>query len=191
MISQEEFLEILIEKLNRHGIPYMVSGSVSSSLYGQPRATKDIDIVIAPTKKKLLSFAESLGGNYYVSIESVKNAFAHNSMFNVIDTQYGWKVDFIIRKNRPFSQREFKRRCSAKIKDLHIWVTSPEDALLSKLEWAKNSQSEQHLRDALGVAVVQWHRLDMNYLRKWAKELQVESSLEQILEQAEKLLASE
>ena len=190
MASQEVFLEGLIEKLNQQDIPYMLSGSVSSSLHGQPRATKDVDIVIAPTEEQILNFANMLGERYYVNLDAVRYAFAHNSMFNVIDNESGWKADFIIRKDRPFSRREFERRCTAKIKKLDVWVTSPEDTILSKLEWSKNSHSEQQFRDALGVAVVQWHRLDIDYMHKWAKELRVESSLKQLLQQAKKLLDS-
>lgn len=191
MESQEVFLEGLIEKLNRQDIPYMLSGSVSSSFHGHPRATKDVDIVIAPTEEQILNFANMLGEHYYVNLDAVRYAFANNSMFNVIDNESGWKADFIIRKDRPFSHREFERKCTAKIKKLDVWVTSREDTILSKLEWAKNSHSEQQFRDALGVAVVQWHSLDIDYLRKWAKELRVESSLEQLLQQARKLLDSQ
>lgn len=190
MTSQEDFLKALIEKLDRQNIPYMLSGSVSSSLHGQPRATKDVDIVIAPTEEQVLNFARKLGETYYVSLDAVREAFAHNSTFNVIDNQSGWKADFIIRKDRPFSEKEFERRCTAKIKQLGVWVTSPEDIILSKLEWAKDSQSEQQFRDALGVAMVQWDRLDKDYLHKWAKELQVENTLKQLLKQARKLLDS-
>ncbi len=190
MESQEVFLEGLIEKLNRQDIPYMLSGSVSSSLHGNPRATKDVDMVIAPTEEQILNFANMLGERYYVNLDAVRYAFAHNSMFNVIDNESGWKADFIIRKDRPFSHREFERKCTAKIKKLDVWVTSSEDTILSKLEWAKNSHSEQQFRDALGVAVVQWHRLDIDYMHKWAEELRVESSLRQLLQQAKKLLAS-
>jgi len=188
MKRQEDFLEKLIEKLNEQNIPYMLSGSVSSSFHGQPRATRDVDIVIAPTEKQLLDFVNSLGEDYYVSLEAVRQALAHKSTFNVIDNQTGSKVDFIIRKDRPFSQQEFRRRCTVKIKGIDVWATSPEDTILSKLEWAKDSHSEQQFRDALGVAVVQWDCLDMDYLYKWAHQLQVESSLKQMLEQAKKLL---
>lgn len=191
MKSQEEFLEKLIEKLDEQNIPYMISGSVSSSFHGQPRATRDVDIVIAPTEKQLLDFVNSLGQDYYVSLEAVRQALTHKSTFNVIDNQSGSKADFIIRKDRPFSHQEFERRCTVKIKGIDVWATSPEDTILSKIEWAKDNQSEQQFRDALGVAVVQWDRLDMDYLYKWANQLQVERSLEQMLEQAKKLLEAE
>ena len=191
MTSQEEFLEVLINNLNGQNIPYMLSGSTSSSLHGHPRATQDVDIVIAPTEEQLMNFINSLGEDFYVSLQAVRDAFAHNSMFNVIDSKYGWKADFIIRKQRPFSLEEFERRRLAKVKDVDVWVTSPEDTILCKLEWAKQSQSQQHFRDALGVAVVQWENLDKKYLQKWAKDLQIEDSLQELLNQAKELLKAD
>jgi hypothetical protein len=191
MKSQEDFVKELIEKLNCNNIPYMLSGSLSSSLHGEPRATRDVDIVIAATEKQVLNFAETLGESYYVSLDAVRGAFAHGSTFNVIDSQSSWKADFIIRKERPFSHQEFERRRSAKVMGLDVWVTSPEDVILSKLEWSKDSHSEPQFRDALGVAVVQWNRLDMDYLHKWAEQLLIEASLQQLLEQAQNILGLE
>jgi len=190
MTSQEDFLGRLIKKLDEQNIPYMLSGSVSSSLHGQPRATNDTDIVIAPAEEQLIAFLKSLGDDYYVNPDAARDAFKSNSVFNVIDIQNSWKADLIIRKNRPFSREEFQRRQKVNIMGLNAWVVSPEDVILSKLEWAKNSKSSQQLQDALGVAAVQYDRLDRNYLHKWAKELQVESSLEELLKQAKEQLNS-
>jgi len=188
MTSQDDFLKKLIKVLGDFSIPYMISGSFGSSYHGRPRATKDLDIVIAPTEKQLLEFVDSLGEDYYVSLEAVRDAFANKSMFNIVDSLSGWKADFILRKARAFSLQEFERRGIAEIGGLDVWVTSPEDIILCKLEWSKDSQSEQQFGDALGVAVIQWDRLDVNYLRKWAKELQVMDSLEQLLGQAGRLV---
>lgn len=188
MTSQDDFLKKLIKVLDDCSIPYMISGSFGSSYHGRPRATKDIDIVIAPTEKLLLEFVESLGEDYYVNLDAVRDAFDNNSMFNIIDNLSGWKADFILRKARAFSRKEFERKGIAEIGGSDVWVTSPEDIILSKLEWSKDSQSERQFGDALGVAVVQWDRLDVDYLRKWAKELQVTDSLEQLLEQAGRLM---
>ena len=188
MTSLDDFLKELIKGLDDCSVPYMISGSFGSSYHGQPRATKDIDIVIGPTEKQLLSFVESLGADYYVGLEAVREAFANKSTFNVIDSLSGWKADFILRKDRAFSRQEFERKRTAKIGGIDIWVTSPEDMILSKLEWSKDRQSEQQFRDALGIAVVQWDHLNIDYLRRWAKELRVEDSLEPLLEQAERLV---
>jgi len=132
MTSQEIFLERLIKKLEEQNIPYMLSGSVSSSLHGLPRATNDADIVIAPAEEQLIAFVKSLGDDYYVNPDAARDAFKSNSAFNVIDIQNSWKADLIIRKNRPFSREEFQRRQKANIMGLDAWVVSPEDVILSK-----------------------------------------------------------
>ena len=191
MTGQEDFLKKLVAALNDAGIGYMFSGSLGSSIHGQPRATNDADIVIAPNETQLYTFVQSLGKDYYVSLDAVRNALKHNSMFNIIDIRDSWKADFIICKKRIFSSEEFQRRQKVKMMGLDVWVVSPEDAILSKLEWAKNTASRQQFQDALGVVITQGDRLDRDYLHKWAKELQVESSLEQLLKQAKKLTDSE
>jgi hypothetical protein len=188
MTSQDDFLKKLIKVLGDSSIPYMISGSFVSSYHGRPRATKDIDFVIAPAEKQLLEFVDSLGEDYYVSLEAVRDAFANCTMFNIIDILSGWKADFILRKSRAFSRQEFERRCITEIGGIDVWMTSPEDIILNKLEWSKDSRSEQQFSDALGVAVIQWDRLDVDYIRKWAKELQVSDSLEQLLGQAARLV---
>ncbi len=190
MTSQNEFLRKLVKALDNCSIPYMLSGSFSSSFYGQPRATNDADIIIAPAEEQLIAFVKSLGDDYYVSHDAALEALKSNSMFNVVDIRNSWKADFIICKDRPFSREEFQRRRKADIMGLDVWVVSPEDVILSKLEWAKNSESGQQFLDALGVAIVQYDRLDRDYLHKWAKELKVESSLERLLKQAKKQLTS-
>lgn len=187
MTDQSDFLKRLINALNDAGVPYMLSGSVCSSFHGKPRATNDVDIIIAPTETQLERFAQSLGNDYYVSLDAVQDAFKHNSMFNVIDIESGWKADFVIRKKRPFSSEEFQRRRQVNIMGLDIWVVSPEDMILTKLEWSKGNVTGNQFQDAFGVAVVQWNRLDQDYLKKWAKDLKVESSLQELLKQAKKL----
>jgi hypothetical protein len=184
MTGPASSLQTLIKKLDQQGIPYMLSGSYTSSLHGRPRATNDADIIIAPSEENLIAFVKSLGDDYYVNSEAAHDAFKNLAMFNVIDIRNSFKADFIIRKDRPFSREEFQRRQKSNIMNLDVWVVSPEDVILSKLEWARDSESGLQFQDALGVAVVQYDRLDRDYLYKWAKELQVENSLGQLLKQA-------
>lgn len=187
MTEQRGFLEKMVEFLNKTSIPYMLSGSMGSALYGKPRFTNDTDIVIDPTKEQLLKFLDLLGPDYYVSKDAALQAFADNSMFNVIDIKFGWKADFIIRKKRSFSETEFSRRMRASFMGVDVNVVSPEDSILSKLEWSKDSQSKQQYDDVIKILEVQWDNLDFEYLRKWAKELDVDDLLEQLLEEVRRL----
>jgi hypothetical protein len=186
MTDQNKFLERMIKTLNHAGIPYMISGSIGSSFHGQPRATNDADIVIDPTQQQLLVFIESLGSDCYVSKEAALQAIANNSIFNIIDIQSGCKADLIIRKKRPFSQQEFARRIRATFPGIDVYVLSPEDSILSKLEWSKGCGSELQFKDALGVLTVQKDKLDFDYLKHWAGELGIEDALNRLLEEAGK-----
>jgi hypothetical protein len=182
-MTQEEFLELVADRLAATGIPFMVTGSVSSSYYGLPRATQDIDLVIDPTAEQLERFVALVAPDYYVSAEAAQDALRRRSMFNVIHFDEGYKVDLIIRKDRPFSLEEFRRRQICPLHGRSMPVASPEDVVLSKLEWNKITPSERQLNDALQVVVAQGAKLDQAYLRRWASELGVAEKLEELLRQ--------
>jgi hypothetical protein len=168
----------------------MVAGSLSSSYYGKPRSTQDVDIIIDPEHDRLLSFLNLLGPEHYVSRVAAMDALKHRGMFNVIDTRYGWKVDLIIRKARPFSVEEFGRRRPAELMGVHSWILSPEDCVLSKLEWTKGRDSTLQLQDAIQVLIMQGDKIDFSYLKRWAHELGVVQELEDLMEQARKRKSS-
>jgi hypothetical protein len=186
MSGQRDFLARLVGLLDEAGVPYMVAGSLGSSLHGRPRATNDIDLVIAPTELQLRRFLDSLGPDYYISKEAAWAALRGRTAFNVIDIRTGWKADLRIRGARPFSVTEFDRRRKAAILDTEVWVLSPEDAILSKLEWAKQSESQQQLQDVLGVLQMRHGSLDEEYLQRWADALGVQDLLKKLLEKAQK-----
>jgi len=185
--SQSEFIRRLAARLERFDVAYMVVGSYGSGYHGEIRATNDIDIVVEPDAGKLESLLASFGADFYADAESMREAVRDRSMFNVIELESAWKADLIARKDRPFSLVEFARRRRADLLGAEVWMASPEDVMLAKLEWAKMSGSDRQLRDVRGVATVQWSNLDFDYLRRWAKELSVEEGLETVLREADEL----
>jgi hypothetical protein len=187
-MTQGEFLAQMAGRLEAAGIPYMLAGSHASSYHGQARSTQDVDFVIDPSPQQLDTFLSLLGDPYYVSPESAREALRRRSLFNVIDFAEGWKADFIVRKDRPFSVEEFRRRQTAQLPGWALPLASAEDVILTKLEWNRISPSERQVRDALNVAVAQWPQLDQGYLRRWAADLGVADILEGLLRQAEELV---
>jgi hypothetical protein len=183
-VSQEAFFAQIATLLKAAGIPFMISGSLASSFYGEPRATNDFDLVIDPDAANLNRFLNSLPPEWYVSSEAAHSALANRSMFNVIDTQGAWKADLIIRKRRPFSQQEFTRAAPATILGSQVLIVTPEDSILSKLEWSAESESQRQYQDALRVAILKRDALDLDYLRRWAKELGIEQLLTKLLTEA-------
>lgn len=181
MKSQSEFLAHIASLLTDCEIPFMVAGSMGSTHYGEPRSTIDIDIVIDPTPDQLRRFIGQLSDDHYADLRAALSALSLRSMFNIIDTTSGWKVDLIIRKNRPFSVTEFQRRTQVLLLGVLVPLASPEDIVLSKLEWAKKSESERQIRDARSVLKTMRQPMDFSYLRHWAAELGVEDLLNDIL----------
>ena len=172
MQTTTDLFERLIPILERAGIPYMVTGSVASSVHGSPRSTQDVDLVIAPDHASLLRLLRSLPHDtYYFSEDSALRAFARKGQFNIIDLQTGWKVDFILRKSRPFSKLEFERRQVEVVDGIQLFVARPEDVLISKLEWARMGSSDRQISDAAGILRVQGQHLDLDYIEHWIDEL--------------------
>ncbi len=150
----------------------MVAGSFASTYHGVPRSTQDIDVVIDPTPSSLEVFLASLPEeDYYVDADAAREAFRRRSQFNLIDMATGWKVDLIVRKSRPFSIEEFRRRQPAELLGTRVFVATAEDSILSKLEWAKLGDSERQLRDVAGIIAVRAGTLDFPYLERWIAEL--------------------
>lgn len=187
MIGQKDFIARLVLHLGQADIPYMVVGSVASTMYAEPRGTLDVDIVIDTDAARLDRFLDSLGNDLYFSRDAAHDALRRHSMFNIIDPTSGQKGDLIIRGSRPFDSEEFDRRVSGLLDDLTLSVSTPEDVILAKLSWGKSSASQRQFRDALSVAVAQWGKLDLAYLDRWAKDLDIEELWNQTRQDAAKI----
>lgn len=171
-MSVRELLERISHVLESAGVEYMLTGSYASSLHGTPRATQDLDVVVAPTRSQLTALLKQLPDtDYYVSSEAAFDALARRSQFNVIDFSTGWKIDFIIVKDRDFSREEFGRRRIQDLEGLSFPVASPEDVLIAKLEWAKLGGSDRQLEDVAGIVRLQGTSLDRLYVERWVDEL--------------------
>jgi hypothetical protein len=169
-----EFLRQVTTALDTNEIPYMLTGSIASSMYGVPRATNDIDIVVAPNRQQLLSLVQlfkrlGLTVEPNIALQALKT----RNMFNVIDFQRGLKVDLIVRKERDFSVMEFDRRETHEVEGMRLTIATPEDVLLAKLEWAKIGESEIQLRDVAGILRVQGKNLDWAYIEHWVRVLEL------------------
>jgi hypothetical protein len=132
----------------------------------------DIDLVIDPTELQLKQLVESvLAAGLYVSASAADEAFAQRSMFNVIDTNSGWKVDLIFKRARQFSQVEFERRVAVDYLGRQLRVATVEDVVLAKLEWAKLGGSARQMADVAALLRVQGDAVDRAYLERWVSEL--------------------
>ena len=178
-----ELLASVIGLLERSGVPYMVTGSLASSYHGEPRATRDADIVIDPSREALDRLTTGLlEAGFYVDRDVAREAFVGRSQFNAIGPD-ALKVDFMIRRDRPFSVEEFRRREPADLLGTPGFVATAEDVVLAKLEWAKATGSDRQLDDVAGIVAIAID-LDLPYVDQWAAALGVEDAWLAIREEA-------
>ena len=167
-------LETITSALDRNGIAYMVVGSFASAFHGVPRTTQDLDVVIDPTPDALDQLVSNLDPDrFYVDVDTARAALRGRTMFNVIEMATAWKVDLVIRKARPFSIEELRRRTPATILGVDVVTATAEDTVIAKLEWSKAGASEQQLDDVAGILRVQ-ATLDLAYIERWVRELSLE-----------------
>lgn len=165
--------------LDEAGIPYMVVGSFASMVYGEPRTTQDLDIVVDPASAALDHFLARIDMDaFYVDPDTARDALRRRGMFNIVDMRSGWKIDLVIRKNRPFSREELVRRTDQEILGVLVPTASPEDTIIAKLEWAKQGGSERQVRDVVGILRVRGDSLDREYIARWVEELGLEEPWE-------------
>ena len=118
-MSQSQLLRDVVALLDAADIPYMIVGSYASAFHGEPRMTRDIDVVVDPTEGALELLVDSVDRDRFY-LGDAHDALRNRSMFNLIEPSSGWKVDFVIRKDRPFSEVEFGRRFPAQVAGVEV-----------------------------------------------------------------------
>lgn len=175
-IDPRNLLVKIAKVLKKLNISYIVTGGIAVLVWGRPRFTADIDIVIELEPPKIEDLEKALlaiSKSAHVDKELMLHALLTKSEFNFIDWATGAKVDFWIKKNNELAAQEFKRKKLEKIQGQGVYFISPEDLILSKLEWYQKSDSTRQLEDIESVLKISGDKLDMNYLNKWAKKLGV------------------
>jgi hypothetical protein len=186
-MSQQELLKRVLQTLNQAGIEYMLTGSIASSLQGEPRSTHDIDLVVAIQRPQMNRLIRAFTPpDFYLDKDAILDAIQRKSRFNLINIKSGDKVDFWLLTDEAFDKSRFSRRGREKFMGITLRVSSPEDTILAKLRWAKMSGgSEKQFTDALRVYEVQYGKLDLEYLERWAEKLDVETLWNRLKKQAE------
>ena len=176
MLDELNILKKIIKKLNKNKIPYMLTGSLAMNYYAQPRMTRDIDIVIEISNVE--KFYNLFKDDYYIDIEMIKKSISDESMFNMIHSTEIIKIDFIIRKNSEYRKTEFERKRQVKFGKDYIYIVSIEDLIISKLIWSKDNHLQTQLNDVKNLLK---EEVDIKYIKKWAKRLQIYDILEEII----------
>ncbi|MHB8778528.1 MAG: hypothetical protein ACYC6R_12335 [Anaerolineales bacterium] len=186
---QNEPVEVTLKVtgvLEKLGVPNLIGDSLASTLYGMVRTTQDSDIIAELRSEHIQPFVAALQSEFFIDEEMIAESIQRNSSFNIIHRDTMFKVDVFIPRPRPFHQSQLARahRQTFSLEtEVSANFASPEDTILSKLEWYRmgGEISDRQWRDILGVLKTQEGELDLDYLRKWADELDVANLLERAL----------
>jgi len=189
-MTQLELLADVAAALDDLRIAWTLVGSYASAAHGRPRTTHDIDVVAQLRAEHIGPLQQLLGERYYLSQEALAQAVKHGTPANVLNPRSGDKLDLWPLQADPYQLAAFNRRKPVTLGGLAAFVQSAEDTILSKLQWLRQSQSERHYHDALGVAEVQHGKLDSDYMRRWAGELGLAADLQRLLAEAEESVGS-
>jgi hypothetical protein len=188
-MEPSELLRRFIEIVDRLGIPYLITGSMATIAYGEPRFTNDIDVVVPLRLDQVDRFCESFPApEFYCYRESVMQAVRDRFQFNIIHSESGLKIDVIIPDDSDFNRSRLARGVRLPGgPDFEICFASLEDVILKKLEYYRLGGSDKHIRDIAGVLKVQQDRVDYDYIKTWAKKLGLGDTWREVLERTTKL----
>jgi hypothetical protein len=193
MSSVSEAVQRVFAVLDQMELPYLVGGSVASSIHGVSRPTMDVDLVVDIEPHQVEEFSGLLKPDFYADPDMIREALGRGRAFNLIHYATTFKVDIFPLRADAYSAASFARR---RYEESHSFgptpiectVASPEDTILRKLEWyrAGGETSERQWNDLRGVVRVNGAKLDTAYLREWAPQLNVSDLVERLLNEPTK-----
>jgi hypothetical protein len=172
-VEQAELLKVLVGTLEKLGVPYLLTGSLATSAFGEPRFTHDIDVVVRLTLAQVPHLCAAFPApDYYCDPTSAEQAVRQRFQFNILHPASGQKVDVIVATDSEFDRTRLARGVRVPAgPDFEATFSAPEDVIIKKLEYFGEGGSEKHLRDIVGVLKVQGERIDRAYLTDWIARL--------------------
>jgi hypothetical protein len=170
-------------RLDALRVAWVTGGSIASSVHGEPRATQDVDMVVALQVRHVKRLVTALGRDYYVDADAMRVAVREAASFNAVHFASTIKVDFFVAGDDPFEAERLAHRQPVETPDGVLYVDTAEHTLLRKLEWYRRGgeASERQWRDVQAIARIQGDRLDRERLRLWASRLGVTDLLQRVL----------
>jgi hypothetical protein len=171
-----DLLKKIVKAFEKLNIPYLVTGSVASMAYGEPRLTNDIDIVAGIEDRHITGLIEEFQSDeFYISDSMIKEAIFRHGQFNIIHPSSGLKIDVMIKKNTSFDHSRFSRKKRlVPSESYEADFAAPEDVIIKKMEYYREGGSEKHLRDITGILKISSESVDIDYISEWADRLGLE-----------------
>jgi hypothetical protein len=174
-----EALTRVADALDRLAVPYMVVGSFSSNVYGNPRSTKDADFVVELGDQPISTLVAEIGADFafdpQMSFETVTGTMRYRLQHR--DTAF--VIELFLLSDDPHDRARFARRIAGDTGGRRVFLPTAEDVVITKLRWSRHRQKD--IEDVRNVLAVQVGRLDLEYIRSWTDQHGTRSIFEQLL----------
>jgi len=171
-------IAIFMPLFNKAGVLYMVTGSIASIIYGDPRLTHDIDLVVQIDTGRIDGFVELFPiDDFYCpprDIVHVESKRASRGHFNLIHHETGLKADIYIAGTDPLSRWGLSRRKEIEVESIRLWIAPIEYVILRKLEYYREGGSEKHIQDIKGILSQSSNQIDFKGMEQWISRMGLE-----------------
>jgi len=182
-LTNEQILVAVLDALHARHIPYMVTGSLASNLYGIPRSTMDVDLIISITGESLNDIVSALPAGFRLDPQITVEAVTGTTRYTLEILDHNYKAELFLLSDDPHDRSRFARRYASTLAGRHVFVPTPEDVIVSKLRWYLRAKRGKDWDDARDVLAVQQELLDFEYIRRWCAEHGTGELLEELQRQ--------
>lgn len=172
-----DLIKIFTTRLTKASISYFVTGAVASIIYGEPRLTHDIDVVVELSRKDASKMAEAfpLEEFYCPPIEVIQLEIGRplRGHFNLIHHQTGFKADVYAMGRDELHHWAMVNRRKLDFEGEPIWLAPPEYVIVRKLQYYREGRSEKHLRDIAAMIVISADQIDFEDLQDKIRQYHV------------------
>lgn len=190
----EEFVRTVIDAIEAAGLTYLIGGSVALNAWGDPRTTRDLDVVldlpaqgIYPLSQELSKREMNVPFDIIIDLLIMPEG---DLPINAIHASSGYKAElFLVRDHDEYRRVSLARRRLVKIGRTigEVYVHSPEDLIINKVYYFSLSQQTKHVRDIASIIAFCGDTLDLPYIADWTAQLGVAAAWAEILAQTQRL----
>lgn len=182
-MTDPDLIGLFIEPLEAIGVSYMITGGVASVIYGDPRFTRDVDIVMELHRAEISALRSAFDPTafYVPPVEALEEETSRpdGGHFNILHRETALRADVYLAANDSLIEWGFDRRVRLQVGGASIWVAPIEYVILRKLEYYEQSGSDRHLRDVAMMLRISGETVDRDSLFQWAERLDLLEALEQ------------